>query len=691
MEDFVLDRDIRFVKGVGPRKSRLFENLGIFTVSDILQHFPVRYQDRSQCITVREAFSSLGEHVLLRCKLLSVRKKYTRSRVSIYEALIQDETSAMVAVWFGKKFIDRFLIPGKTYFFYGRVERFAGRIQINNPEFEEEESQGKEGPVNKIVPVYRVTTGISQRYMRKIILEILSHTTKELKEFIPFTVRDKADVPNRIFSYKNVHFPQDWQSLDKAKMRFIFEELFLMQVLVFMRKAQRRRIKGPEFIGNDDVGSSIEDYFKFTFTPDQKTTSNAIINDLCSGYVMHRLLQGDVGSGKTAVAVCASLLCCMNKWQVAFMVPTEILAMQHFQRLKPFFASKGFKTDCITASSTKSKKESIYRKLKEGSIDVVLGTHSLLDEKIEFKKLGLVIIDEQHRFGVAQRAYLLEKGRSPHLLVMTATPIPRTLSLTIYGDLDISYIKTLPPGRTRPRMSVYEDVDKNEYFPLVREQLNQGRQAYFVYPLIENYLEQDLEGARQGYLEVKEYFKDYNVQLLHGRLPQKEQKKIMEDFQQGAINILVCTQVIEVGIDVPNANCLVINHPQRFGLSQLHQLRGRIMRSSGEAYCLVIAPSNLSPRASQRIDVFVNTWDGFELSEEDLLLRGPGDFLGLRQHGLPGFKMADPVKNFDVLKNARFWAYNVVKSDPELVTPPNEKLREALDWYYKKCTWFQAD
>ncbi len=682
-----LKKDIRFLKGVGTKKAQLLKKLQINTIKDLLDYFPSKYQDRTKILPLCQVFSKENEFVCVKGKVLSLEKK-TSDKLTYYQALIKDETDFIICIWFGERKIDKILSPSKEYFFYGKIQRFKKRFYLLNPEFEEKDSSESFG---KIIPIYSLSENLTQNFFRKLIKNAFLNYSRYLKEFLPFNIRTELKLPNINLAYKNIHFPQNYSDLESAKKRFIFEEFFLLEILIFLRKARFRLTKGLKFYIPQDLTEYVQKFFNLTFTPSQKKSLEEMFEDLTKGRVMRRLLQGEVGSGKTLIAATLALVTVLNSYQVAFMVPTEILAIQHYLRLKDFFANKGFKIELFTSSNLRKKRESLLKDLAEGKIHIALGTHSLIEENLRFKNLGLVIIDEQHKFGVLQRAELVKKGTCPHLLVMTATPIPRTLSLTLYGDLDVSLLKELPPHIKKAKTVLVYETEREKIFSIVEEFLKKGRKVYFVYPLIEDSKVLDFKNVLEAYKEIKERFKNYRVEIIHSKLAQSEQKKIMQDFAEGRIDILISTQIIEVGIDNPNANCLVIESAHRFGLSQLHQLRGRIQRSSEEGLCIVSIPESISEKAKKRIEIFVNTNDGFKISEEDLKIRGPGDFFGIRQHGNVRLKLADPVKDINLLLQARRFAYEVVKSDPYLEKKSNKVLKDALEERFPKCMWFQVD
>ena len=684
----IFNKDTRYIKGIGPHKASLLKKkLGICTLRDILDYFPSQYRDLSSCKRIVEVKED--EEVCLKAKIITYRKRFFRKGVYIFEALLQDDTGALRCVWFSKSYFERSIHLNKEAIFFGKVKRRRGVLQIENPEFEFIEDISID---SNILPVYSLKQTLSQKFFRKVMWGLLNTSLSNISDFIPFPVREKANIKNIVFSYRNIHFPQSWEALKEAKSRFIFEDFFILQVLVFLRKAQWRRHKIAPIESNfEELVGYAEGYFGFRLTSSQKKVLRQILEDFSKGYPSKRLLQGDVGSGKTVVAACASLVVARKGWQVAFMVPTEILAWQHYNRLKNFFEGKNVRVELFSSSTLQKNKNVLYKDLEEGKITVAIGTHALLQEKLKFKKLGLIIIDEQHRFGVEQRVSLIKKARCPHLLIMTATPIPRTLSMVCYADMDISKIEELPAGRKIPQTLIFKERERDKVYRLIREKLREGRQIYFVFPLIGEYVQLNVKGAQLSFYQIKDAFPEYNVELLHGDMNFKEQRKIMSLFSEGKIHILVCTQIIEVGVDVPNASCMVIEEPQRFGLSQLHQLRGRIMRSCYKPLCILITPEELPPQTKRRLEIFSSTTDGFKIAEEDLRLRGPGEFMGLHQHGQFQLRIADPLRDWELLKKARILAYRLVREDPLFKNRSNKLLRQIIESKIPQCMWFQVD
>jgi ATP-dependent DNA helicase RecG len=560
---------------------------------------------------------------------------------------------------------------------YGKVERYAGRLQMSNPEYEFLLSEDDNGlSVGKLVPVYTLPEGLSQRSIRKIIKTALDEYLPKLNDCLPYDIRSRNNLENLAKSLINIHFPESFELQKKAYTRLAFEEFFLFQVPLILRKLNRENKKG---IAHQVEGRMTEDFISglpFKLTQAQEKVIKEIKSDMASLKPMQRLLQGDVGSGKTVVATAASIMAIQGGYQVAFMAPTEILARQHYDKIKS--QAKGVRISLFTASTDKKIRERALREMKEGKVDLVIGTHALLEAGVIFKDLGLVIIDEQHKFGVGQRALLPRKGLNPDVLIMTATPIPRTLAITLYGDLDVSIINELPPGRAATKTVFLDQSKRSEAYAIAKEELKQGHQVYIIYPVIEESLALDISGAKRMYAELKaNEFKEFKLGLVHGKLSQEEQDKVMSAFKNKKIDILVSTTILEVGIDIPLATCMIIEYADRFGLSQLHQLRGRVGRGSDASFCLLISDAKTQESAS-RLGAMVKYGDGFKISEEDLKIRGPGEFFGREQHGLSELKIADPLTQMQLLKRAREEAVKLLKFDLHLEARQNQLLKESL-------------
>ncbi|MCM8773194.1 MAG: ATP-dependent DNA helicase RecG [Candidatus Omnitrophica bacterium] len=683
---------IRYIKGIGPKKEVILNKLGIYSLNDILYYFPFRYEDRREIKRIKDL--KVDEVSLIRVKVLAKNLKpltpayFNKMRNSIFQVIAEDNTGIVSCVWFNQGYLKDYIKIGDELFIYGKVQLYKNRFQIVSPEFEIINRRGEEENLDfgRIVSFYRLTSGINQKFMRRVIYNCLSFLGKDIVDPIPQYIRKEKKLFDIFESLKNIHFPDSFEKANLARQRFIFEELFFSQILVYMRKARHRFQKGIPFMVNEELIKRLEDSLPFKLTPSQEKVIDEIIKDLQKPYPMHRLLQGDVGSGKTVVACFAIVAVVSSGYQVAFMVPTEVLAFQHYQTLKYLFNDFSFHIEILTSSLKKSVREKILDGLKEGKIDIVLGTHSLIEEAVDFKSLGLVIIDEQHRFGVAQRALLPKKGKKglPHCLVMSATPIPRSLALSLYGDLDLSLLTDLPPGRKKPETIVVEENKRDWVYDLVEEKVKEGRQCYIVYPIIEESPDLELKSLKEMIGPIKERFKDLNVEIFHGRLEAKEKERIIREFRENKINILVSTTVIEVGINIENATVMVVEGAQRFGLSQLHQLRGRVIRANYQPYFIIIKEKESNESAKKRLEIIASNYDGFKIAEEDLLLRGPGDFFGNLQWGFPKLKIANPLKDLDVLKQARLCAYQVIKKDPYLKDSSHLCIRKYLSFWLKK-------
>ncbi|MFA7271876.1 MAG: ATP-dependent DNA helicase RecG, partial [Candidatus Omnitrophota bacterium] len=599
-----------------------------------------------------------------------------RRRFNITEVAVGDNTGKVSCVWFNQPYLANYFKPGTEVILYGKVELYGVKLQMSNPEFEvlADEADARLS-AGGLVPVYSLPAGFSQRSLRRLIKNALDKYLPRIKECLPYDIRKRNNLLNLARALINIHFPENPELQKEAYRRLSFEEFFLFQLPIILRKLKRKDKIG---IAHKAEGELLKDYISrlpFQFTASQKKVIEEIKLDMASSSPMQRLLQGDVGSGKTVVAICASLMAIQGGYQVAFMAPTEILARQHYEKVK---AEKKLNIKLLTSSLDKKEKEKIYRGIKEGKIDLVIGTHALLEEGVRFRKLGLVIIDEQHKFGVSQRALLSAKGANPDILIMTATPIPRTLAITLYGDLDASIINELPPDRLTVKTLLFEQSRKAEAYRLARQELKAGRQAYIIYPVIEESYALDIAGAKKMFSELKTgEFKDFKLGLIHGKLKQEEQDRVMLVFKSNKIDMLVSTTVLEVGIDIPNATCMIIEYAERFGLSQLHQLRGRVGRGSAESICLLISDGG-TIQASGRLAAMIKYSDGFKIAEEDLKIRGPGEFFGRAQHGLSELKIADPLAQMQLLKRAREEVVKLLNLDERLENRQNILLKEKL-------------
>lgn len=653
-----LNKSIRYLKGVGPSREVLFNKLGIFTLKDLLYYFPRTYEDRSQIKKIIELVDGEKASVVGRI-IRPIREVPTRTKIKIYKTEIQDESGVMTLTWFNNKYVKNSLKVGGTYKFFGQVTRTVGMIDMKSPIFED---MSKSQNIGEIVGIYPSTSELSQNVIRSAVKNLFENL-EEIVEFLPKTLMISNKLSDINFVLKNIHFPENEENLQKARRRLVFEELLLFEVaLLSLKDYTKNKKKGIKF---DEYNiNEFTDLLPFDLTNAQKRVYREIEQDMQSDKVMNRLVQGDVGSGKTVVAAMAILKAIKSGYQAVLMAPTSILATQHYNTFKEFFKDFDIKVELIIGSTPTKKKNNIKDFLRAGSLDLVIGTHALIEDDVEFRNLGLVITDEQHRFGVRQRERLSQKGENPDVLVMTATPIPRTLAFILYGDLDISIIDELPPNRQEIETFVVNDSMELRINNFIRKQILDGRQTYVVCPLVEENEELDLKSVDQILEKYREIFREFNVEYIHGKLRPKEKDEIMERFANHEIDILISTTVIEVGVNVPNANLMIIENSERFGLAQLHQLRGRVGRGEYKSYC-ILKCAGKGKMISERMGIMAKTNDGFKIAEKDLELRGPGEFFGLRQHGLPEFKVANLYSDMKVLEETQKIAKEIVENPKE--------------------------
>lgn len=669
-----LNKEIKYVKGIGPKRANKLSKLGIFTVSDLIFYFPRQYEDRNN---LRKIFELKDEEkVTIRAIVSSIETSNVRKGLVITKVGVRDETGFARLVFFNQEYISSTLKKGDTVFVFGKVKKTSYGIEMSSCEVE----QMSNNPKNTcgIMPIYPLTYGLTNKELINIVKTVFSNEQIYIKEYLPNKIIQKYKLCSIDFAVKNIHSPNNKESLKVALYRLVFEEFLMLQLGLFLFKNGVTEKSGVKFEKEQNL-VKILNSLPFKLTNAQNRALNEIIDDMNCEKVMNRLVQGDVGSGKTVVALLALANCVLNGYQGALMAPTEILAEQHFISLNETLSPFGINVGLLVGSLTKKQKENVLQRVKDNEIDILIGTHALIEDKVEFNNLGIVITDEQHRFGVRQRNKLSEKGYNPDILVMTATPIPRTLALILYGDLDISIIDELPPGRQPiETLAVYKDKREKAYNSLVRSEVQKGRQVYIVCPLVEESEAIEAKAAVDLVEELKsEFFSDLRLGLLHGKMKPSEKDETMKKFKNKELDILVSTTVIEVGVNVPNATLMIIENAERFGLAQLHQLRGRVGRGSHKSYCILIYSSK-SEVCSQRMSIMEETTDGFKISEKDLEIRGPGEFFGTRQHGLPELKVANIFKHMKILKIAQQEARYIISEDPKLNNYENEKIKKEI-------------
>ena len=674
----VLNENIQFVKGIGPKKAEKMARLGIFTVKDALYYFPRQFEDRSRQKKIFQLEE--GEKTGVRVKIDRINS-VSRRKFSITEFYVSDDTGKAKLVFFNKAYLRNTFRVGDIVKVFGSVKKNLGPVtELHNCEIEYDKLDKNTGI---IVPVYSLTAGVGNKEVMGMIRNIFESSDISIDEYLPKWLVDKYNLCGVDFAIKNMHFPEKKENVKIAMYRLIFEELLFLQLGLFTVKGNNKVGKGIRFQRHKDM-DKIEGKLPFKLTRAQQKAYDEIIEDMTSDRIMNRLVQGDVGSGKTIVAQLALANCVLNGYQGAYMAPTEILAKQHMESFKDFFEGTGIRVEVLTGSSTKKEAREILEDLASGQVDILIGTHAVIEDRVEFASLGLVITDEQHRFGVNQRGRLTSKSENPDVLVMTATPIPRTLALILYGDLDISIIDELPPAR-KPIETLAIEKRKREsyYMSKVRSEIEKGRQVYVVCPLVEESETLDLKSASEVYDELRyDFFKDLRVGLLHGKMKASEKDQVMEAFKNHELDILVSTTVIEVGVNVPNASLMIIENAERFGLAQLHQLRGRVGRGSEKSYCTLIYGSK-TEICRHRMAIMEETNDGFKISEKDLELRGPGDFFGTRQHGLPELRVANLFKHMKILRLVQKEAREIYAQDPALRVKDNEGIRLKIEEMFK--------
>ncbi len=684
----ISDDNIKYLKGVGSKRAEMLEkDLNISDIESLLTHFPFRYIDKTKLYKVSEA-GSINSAV----KLFGIIEKPVvlgQGRNIRLRAKFRDSSGAIDLIWFsGIKYIRENVRFGGEYYVFGTVTAYKGSLNMVHPELISPEDE-KNSYGSEIEGIYSVSERMRKNFLtskslRKIISAALKKYFSNIYETLPPYLRENLNLINRKEAFKQIHFPDNHAVLKKARYRFIFEELFFLQLDVLLKRAGRRiKFNGYKFskIGNY-FNYFFEEILPFELTSAQKKVVKEIRRDMGSGKQTHRLLQGDVGSGKTLVAFMCALIAADNGFQTAFMAPTEVLAVQHFKTIDKFIGESNLKIALLTGSSKTAERREIHNKLQTGELNIIIGTHALLEDVVKFNKLGLVIIDEQHRFGVSQRAKMWGKSaKPPHVIIMTATPIPRTLAMTVYGDLEVSVIDELPPGRKPVKTSHAYDSQRLRVFAFLRKQIKSGRQVYIVYPLIQESEKWDYKDLEDGLESISRAFPppEYGISVVHGKMTAEEKNKSMALFKRGVTQIMIATTVIEVGVDVPNATVMLIESAERFGLSQLHQLRGRVGRGAEQSYCILMTSFKLTKIAKRRIEILCQTNDGFKVAEEDLKLRGQGDLEGTRQSGLPvDLKISDLQKDAEILTLSRDIADKILEEDPNLSKEKNSVLKNRL-------------
>ena len=669
-----LNKDVKYVKTVGPSRVKLLNKLKIYTLKDLIEYYPRDYEDRSKPKNLYECTD--GEEVLIEAMPTGRISEMHKGRMTISRLIVKDQTGTCYITWFNQGYLRDKFQPGRMYRFFGKISNKNGRLEMNSPVYDEIDQSKNTG---KIIPIYPLTYELKQTTLRRIIENGLLEVKEQLPETLPEYILKENNLWDINNTIERIHFPVEFSDFNKARERLVFEELLTTQLaLLKLKNNYEHETDGIQF-SKDVYMSDVINILPFKLTKAQLRVLEEIDRDMESNKPMNRLLQGDVGSGKTVVAMISAYKAVKSGYQATIMAPTAILASQHLESFQGILEELGIRVELLISSVTKKKKAEILEKLQNGEIDILIGTHAILEENVVFKNLGLVVTDEQHRFGVKQRGTIASKGKNPDVIAMSATPIPRTLALILYGDLDISIIDELPPNRKKIETYAVRKNMEERVNNFIRKQITEGRQAYIVCPLVEE--NEDMEGL-QSVIELaekyqKETFSEYKVAYLYGKMKPKEKDEIMERFKNGEIQILIATTVIEVGVNVPNASIMVVENAERFGLAQLHQLRGRVGRGEYQSYCILKYEGN-SETIRQRMKVMCDTNDGFIISEKDLELRGSGDFFGTEQHGLPEFKIANLFEDIAVLKKVQRLALKIMEDDPLLEKEKNAKLNDLV-------------
>lgn len=690
------DFPIQYIKGVGPQRVKLLSRLGINSVKDALYYLPYRYEDRSNLKRISDLGYSGVETIagkVISAEIIRLPGK----NLKIFELIVNDGSGLLKGKWFNQPFMKKNFKVGQEVILCGTVKRNPYRgigFEMDNPEYEilnnSKSCDDSFIHTNRVVPVYKATSGLSVRQIRSIMFNLIHSHIEDVTDPIPEEILKRNRLPSLSETLSGVHFPDtdaDIEALNRGvsdfHRRLSFDELFMLELGLAFLKKDKVIEKGTAFKPSGRLLKKLIEILPFRLTKSQEKVFNEILEDMKIPHPMNRLIQGDVGCGKTVVALMAMAVATECGYQSALMVPTELLAEQHYINIHNTVEDLGLKICLLTGSTNtlRATRDALRAEIASGEIDIIVGTHALIQEGVIFKNLGLVVIDEQHRFGVMQRALLRKKGLNPDVLVMTATPIPRTLALTVYGDLDYSIIDELPPDRRPVETLLFSSRQKDTIYGLIREEIKKGRQVYVVYPIIEESEKTDLRSAIMGKNAFEKFFSDFRVGLIHGRIKAEEREKIMASFKRGEIDLLVCTTVIEVGVDVPNTTLMLIIHAERFGLSQLHQLRGRVGRSSHLSSCLLISYEPYGEDARRRLDIMIRSNDGFRIADEDLNIRGPGEFFGVRQSGMPDLRIANIIRDAALLSLARKEAFSLIDKDPHLNSSP--LLRKTLETFWK--------
>lgn len=671
---------VSMLKGIGEQRERKLQKLGISTIEDLLTHYPREYKDRSEILKIADLPMDEPSTFLAQVKEEGQNSRHGRlvyTRMKVY-----DETGSVGVLWYNQPYMKNSLKIGEWYLFSGKLQKKYGRKEILSPEVER---IGENFAGGRIIPVYPASEGVSQKMLRNLMEDALSQMSGGMREKLPLWLRKEYKLAERNFAIENIHFPKTEQGFYDARRRLVFEELFVLQTALFQLKNTLEDSGEGIILKKKKALQEAEGLLPFALTGAQKRVLKEMEKDMTSGKIMNRLVQGDVGSGKTAVAMVAAYWAIRNGYQATIMAPTEVLANQHFESFQKVFEPAGIKVVLLTGSLKAKEKRETLEQVKNGDAQMIVGTHAVIQKGVEYHKLGLAITDEQHRFGVRQRSTLADKGENVHTLVMTATPIPRTLALILYGDLDISIIDELPPGRQKIDTSAVDSRYHQRIYTFIQKHVKEGRQAYVICPMIEESEKLEVQSVLNYTEELVKELPECRVACVHGKMKAKEKQEIMDGFAAGNIDVLVSTTVIEVGINVPNATIMLIENAERFGLAQLHQLRGRVGRGSEKSYCILVSDTKTKV-AKERMKTMTESEDGFVISEKDLKLRGPGEFFGIRQHGLPELKIADLYKDMAILKEAQSAAAELLKKDRFLEAEEHQLLREHIDGYLEGKT-----